>query len=64
MKNNLSIKNYYVDLREYESVTKVFDEVKPEIVIHLAAFGFVKECVSEPFRTYTTNVLFLNLYTP
>lgn len=57
VKNNLSIKNYYVDLREYESVTKVFDEVKPEIVIHLAAFGFVKECVSEPFRTYTTNVL-------
>lgn len=57
VKKDLQIKNYYVDLREYESVTKVFNEVEPEIVIHLAAFGFVKECVNEPFKTYTTNVL-------
>ena len=57
VKIDLNIKNYYVDLREYESVKKVLEETKPEIVIHLAAFGFVKECVIEPFRTYTTNVL-------
>lgn len=57
LKSDLHIRNYYVDLREYDLVKNVFDEVNPEIVIHLAAFGFVKECAYDPVRAYNTNVL-------
>lgn len=54
---SLSVTEYIQDIIDYEKVKRILDEVNPEIVIHLAAFGFVKECYEIPMRAYQTNVL-------
>lgn len=45
------------DIRDYEKLKKVFDNVKPEIVIHLAAQPIVREGYANPVYTYHTNVM-------
>lgn len=45
------------DIRDFESIFRVFDEVKPEIVFHLAAQPIVRESYRNPIYTYETNVM-------
>lgn len=45
------------DIRDYNHLKKCFDEIQPEIVIHLAAQPIVRESYKEPKYTYETNVL-------
>lgn len=45
------------DIRDYEHLKQVFDDVKPEIVLHLAAQPIVRDSYKEPKYTYETNVL-------
>jgi CDP-glucose 4,6-dehydratase len=45
------------DVRNFEALKKVFDEHKPEIVIHLAAQSLVKYSYNNPVETYSTNVM-------
>ena len=45
------------DIRDFEHLKKVFDDVKPEIVLHLAAQPIVRDSYKEPKYTYETNVL-------
>lgn len=45
------------DVRDYEHLKKVFDEVKPEIVLHLAAQPIVRDSYKDPKYTYETNVM-------
>ena len=45
------------DVRDYEHLKKVFDEVQPEIVFHLAAQPIVLQSYNDPKYTYETNVL-------
>ena len=45
------------DIRDLAHLMKVFDEVKPEIVIHMAAQPIVRESYKEPVYTYETNVM-------
>lgn len=45
------------DIRDYEKLKKVFDQVKPEIVFHLAAQPIVREGYKNPVYTYDTNVM-------
>lgn len=45
------------DIRNFTSLKKVFDEVKPEIVIHLAAQPIVRDSYKDPIYTYETNVM-------
>lgn len=45
------------DIRDYEHLSKVFDEVQPEIVLHLAAQPIVRESYVNPRYTYETNVM-------
>lgn len=51
------IKNVTGDLLDYQLLRKTVQEFQPEIVIHLAAFGFMKECYDDPIQAYKTNVL-------
>lgn len=44
-------------LEDYEHLKSVINEIQPEIVIHLAAFGFINECFNDPRRTYSSNVI-------
>ena len=45
------------DIRDYEHLKRVFDDAKPEIVLHLAAQPIVRDSYKEPKYTYETNVL-------
>ena len=45
------------DIRDFHSLKKVFDEAKPEIVIHLAAQPIVRDSYIDPVYTYETNVM-------
>ena len=45
------------DIRDYEALKKCFDEVRPEIVIHMAAQPLVRTSYKEPVYTYETNVM-------
>lgn len=56
IKDKLKVRNVYGDLRDAESVKRIVGECNPEVIFHLAAFGFVKECYADPIRAYTTNV--------
>ena len=45
------------DVRDLEHLKRVFDEVRPEIVIHMAAQPIVRDSYREPVYTYETNVM-------
>lgn len=45
------------DVRNRDNLMKVFQEVKPEIVFHLAAQPIVRESYKDPVGTYETNVM-------
>ena len=45
------------DIRDYNHLKNVFDEFKPEIVMHLAAQPIVRESYKNPLYTYETNVM-------
>lgn len=45
------------DIRDYKHLKSVFDDFKPEIVIHLAAQPLVRESYKNPSHTYETNVM-------
>ena len=45
------------DIRDREKLMRVFEEVQPEIVFHLAAQPIVRESYKDPVGTYETNVM-------
>lgn len=51
------ITNVTGDLLDVSLLERTIQEFKPEIIIHLAAFGFIKECYNEPVKAYQTNVI-------
>jgi CDP-glucose 4,6-dehydratase len=52
-----NIKSVIGDIRDYKKLYSVFNEFKPEIVIHLAAQPIVLKSYEDPKYTYETNVL-------
>lgn len=54
---NEKMKSYIGDIRDLERLSQVFDEVQPEIVIHMAAQPLVRESYKNPVYTYETNVM-------
>ena len=45
------------DVRDFDALKTVFDEVQPEIVLHLAAQPIVRDSYKQPKYTYETNVM-------
>jgi CDP-glucose 4,6-dehydratase len=45
------------DVNDYQRLKKCLDELRPEIVIHLAAQSLVRYSYSSPVETYATNVM-------
>ena len=45
------------DVRDLEHLKKVFNDVNPEIVMHLAAQPIVRDSYKDPVYTYETNVM-------
>ena len=52
-----NIRHITGDIRDLTHLFKVFDEVQPEIVLHLAAQPIVRESYKNPVGTYETNVM-------
>jgi CDP-glucose 4,6-dehydratase len=49
--------NYFCDIRDAHKLTSVFDQVRPEIVFHLAAQALVRESYKDPLETFSTNTM-------
>ena len=45
------------DIRDLDYLNKIFNKIKPEIVIHMAAQPLVRESYENPVYTYETNVM-------
>ena len=50
-------KSYFVDIRDAESVFNIMREVRPEIVLHLAAQALVRPGYKDPLNTFESNVI-------
>ncbi len=51
------IKNYLIDLNDKISVEKIINEIKPDILIHLAAVSHAKESNLNPHKTFSNNLI-------
>lgn len=51
------VKSVIGDIRDLEHLQKLFKEVQPQIVIHMAAQPLVRESYHNPVYTYETNVM-------
>lgn len=49
--------SYIGDIRDYDHLSKVMQQVQPEIVIHMAAQPLVRESYKIPVETYSINVM-------
>lgn len=45
------------DIRDLDHLKKVFEQIQPEIVLHLAAQPIVRDSYKDPVYTYETNVM-------
>ena len=57
LKLNTKMNSYIGDIRNLKDVKKIFNEIEPEIVIHMAAQPLVRESYENPHYTYETNVM-------
>jgi len=53
----LDMRSEIADIRDAETLQKVFDGFRPEIVFHLAAQPLVRDSYRIPVETYETNVM-------
>lgn len=51
------IKNYFLDIRDFQGLKRVINKEKPEIIIHLAAQSIVKMGYDNPLDTFEINTL-------
>lgn len=47
----------FADVRDLDRVRRVVEEVRPEVVLHLAAQAIVRRSYDDPVGTYATNVM-------
>lgn len=51
------VTQHWLDIRDREGLKKVFQEVRPEVVFHLAAQAIVSKSYDDPVDTLSTNVM-------
>jgi CDP-glucose 4,6-dehydratase len=52
-----AVSSYQCDIRDAEAVTRIFRNVQPEIVFHLAAQPLVRLSYRDPLATFSTNIM-------
>lgn len=57
LKFNHEINSFFQDIRDYDNLKKKIHEIKPEIVIHLAAQALVRPSYQDPVATFATNTM-------
>lgn len=53
----LNVDDRRLDIRDYPNLQLIFNEVKPDIVFHLAAQPLVRRSYRDPLETWSTNVM-------
>lgn len=51
------VKNYIADVRDKDTLNKIFKDEQPEVVFHLAAQPLVISSYEQPVETYETNIM-------
>ena len=46
-----------LDIRNYIELQKLFDEIRPQIIFHMAAQPLVRKSYRDPIETFQTNIL-------
>lgn len=54
---NDRIRIYYADLNDYPSIDRMLNDVKPDIIFHLAAQSYPKTSFNIPIETLQTNII-------
>lgn len=57
LKLKKNIINYFLDIRDFDKVSKIFNKHQPDFVFHLAAQALVKTSYALPKKTFETNML-------
>jgi CDP-glucose 4,6-dehydratase len=57
LKLNKKIKDFRLDIRNYNELKKKILSIKPDVIFHLAAQSLVKKSFADPYETWTTNLL-------
>ena len=47
---------YNADILDREAINNIFNKIKPEIVIHLAAVHFIPYCNQHPYESSNINI--------
>ena len=51
------VTSFMMDIRDYDSLLNVMQQVQPEIIIHMAAQPLVRDSYKNPVETYSINVM-------
>lgn len=57
LKTNEYVETIIGDIANFETLSSTYEEIKPDIVFHLAAQPLVREGYREPRKTYLSNVM-------
>ncbi len=57
LKLEKKIKQYYLDIGNYNNINSVIKKVKPDIIFHLAAQSIVSKSFTNPLQTLNTNII-------
>ena len=55
--DKLYVKEYFMDIRDYDGIKTSIDEINPDYVFHLAAQSLVLVSIKNPIDTFSTNIL-------
>ena len=57
IKSNSLLNSIIADIRDYQKLLTTLQQIKPDIVIHMAAQPLVRESYRNPRETYEVNVM-------
>jgi CDP-glucose 4,6-dehydratase len=52
-----NVKQYFVDIRDYNAVERTINDFMPDIIFHLAAQALVRKSLEDPLSTFETNTM-------
>ncbi len=57
LNNNHITKEYFADIRDADTISRIIEEVNPSVIFHLAAQPLVIHSYKNPIETFETNVM-------
>ncbi len=57
LKMDEKINSHFCDIRDYQKFSKIYNDIKPDFVFHLAAQAIVSESYKNPLETLSTNIM-------